>query len=62
MKNDTLAIGTTIDSELELSFNGKLKIIYNKESEENNYAMDRRKSINSAQNILFDFAKRFSRF
>ena len=49
MKNDTLAIGTTIDSELELSFNGKLKIIYNKESEENNYAMDRRKSINSAQ-------------
>ena len=49
LKNDTLVSGTIIDSELELSFNGKMKIIYRKESEENNYAMDRRKKIESTQ-------------
>jgi len=49
LKNDTLVTGTIIDSELELSFNGKMKIIYRKESEENNYAMDRRKKIESTQ-------------
>ena len=49
LKNDTLVTGTIIDSELELSFNGKMKIIYRRESEENNYAMDRRKNIESTQ-------------
>ena len=49
LKNDTLVTGTIIDSELELSFNGKMKIIFRRESEENNYAMDRRKNIESTQ-------------
>ena len=49
LQNDTLVTGTIINSELELSFNGKMKIIYRRESEENNYAMDRRKDIKSVQ-------------
>ncbi len=49
LQNDTLVTGSIIDSELELSFNGKMKIIYRKESEENNYAMDRRKGVKSVQ-------------
>jgi hypothetical protein len=50
LQNDTLVTGTIIDSELELAFNGKLKIVYSRESEENNYAMDRRKkNVESSQ-------------
>ena len=49
LKNDTLVTGTVINSELKLTFKGKLKIIYRKESEEKNYSMDRRKKSQSVQ-------------
>lgn len=49
LRNDTLLTPTKIQSELKLSFSGKIKIIYNKESEENNFAMDQRTKLNSKQ-------------
>ena len=60
LKNDTLVTGTIIDSELELSFKGKMKIIYHKESEENNYAMDRRQNYVQSSQTSFLVLKKGS--
>ena len=49
LQKDTLITATEIESELRLSFAGKLMVVYNKESEENNYALDRRKGTRSVQ-------------